>query len=356
VEILKKILTILILIAIASTLILMMPSQVKANPSSTLSITNPGPASNPKKWNASAYNTDEIGGSNFTFYGPKTDVNSTFFINVTIAGVNSMKGWGVGVVFDNTTLQYVSVWRPSDHVFKGAEDLGVAMLAPAVAIEEYDATHQTVAWGCAYIMPDPPWTFNGTGTLCQMQFKIIAPVNATSPELSAIFDIDPAWTGIYLQPVGHDIYAVEKGYLNYIYDATPPQIDTPTQNPLASNVQENQPVLVSVNVTDLVSGVNNVTLYYTHDTTEYSLPMTLNNTNQLWQATIPGYLAGTNVKYKIQVYDKAGNSAVNDNTGAYFPYTVVPEFTTAAMLLVFASASLVAVIARKHNKKSFRRT
>ena len=207
----KKI-TILILMAFASTLILMMPTQTKAA-NETFSITNPGPASKPSKWTAETPQPGDIGGANFTFYNVTTPLNSTFFINVTVSGVTQMKAWGIGVIYDNTTLQYVSAWRPTDHVFKGVEDLGTSMVAPAVVVADYNATHQEIQWGCAYIMPDPPWTFNGTGVLCQIQFRIIAPVNDT--EWVAQFNWDPDWTAVYYHPTGNEVPNLQPGYAVY---------------------------------------------------------------------------------------------------------------------------------------------
>jgi hypothetical protein len=353
VKILRKIITVLILVAFASTLILMIPNQTKAlDPTSTISIINPGPTSNPTKWNASAPLPEEIGGGNFTFYTNQTTVGSTFFINVTISNLTACKGWGIGVVWDNTTLDFVSAWLPSDHPF--APMMITSVPVPQV-VDDVDATHKIFKWGFGYVMPTPAWTFNGTGTICQIQFRIIKAVSGTHPVWSTSLTFDPDWTTVYFHPgpPKYETPTMESGYVSYIFDNTVPQIDKPTQSPPSSNVQPNQAVLVSVNVTDPDGGgLRNVTLYYTNDTTWNSLPMTLNSTNQLWQATIPGYPAGTNVKYKIEAYDKAGNSAVNDNNSVYFAYNVVPEFTAIALLLMFAFASLVIVVAKNRNKKA----
>jgi hypothetical protein len=209
VKILRKTMTILILIALASTLILMRPNQAKAtqDPNSTVWVINPGNASRPTKWSAEAPLPEDIGGSNFTFHNNTSPVGSTFFVNITVSNVTALKTWGLGLEYDNTTLQYVSAWRPTDHVFSPIEDPdfpggAVAMIAPGVVIADFDGTHQEVQWGCAYIMPDPPWTFNGTGVICQIQFRIIAPVNDT--QWTVQFDLDPEWTGVYFHPSGNE--------------------------------------------------------------------------------------------------------------------------------------------------------
>lgn len=180
-----------------------MPHQTKAQgPYSTFSVINPGPGSWTGKWSAETPYS-EIGTSNFTFHNSTTAVGSTFFVNVTVSNVTAMKAWGVGLVYDNTTLQYVSAHRPADHVFSITEiNDGTSMVAPAVDIADFDATHQEVIWGCSYIMPDPPFTFNGTGVMCQIEFRIIAPINDT--QWTSQFTFDPGWNGVYFHPTGQE--------------------------------------------------------------------------------------------------------------------------------------------------------
>lgn len=90
-----------------------------------------------------------------------------------------------------------------------------------------------------------------------------------------------------------------------------------------------QDVKVSVSVTDTESGVKNVTLSYRIEpqTTWNNVSMIWNSTSGLWGGVIPGQAADTVVKYMIIAFDNAENDAVNNNAGAYFVYTVVPEFT-----------------------------
>jgi hypothetical protein len=68
---------------------------------------------------------------------------------------------------------------------------------------------------------------------------------------------------------------------------------------------------VSANVVDFESGVKDVTLEYSKDTTQESLAMTLSG--GLYWATIPAFPYGTTVEYWIQASDNAGNSAESDS-------------------------------------------
>jgi hypothetical protein len=91
-----------------------------------------------------------------------------------------------------------------------------------------------------------------------------------------------------------------------------------------------------VNVTGKPSGVREVTLYYSlnHSDTWNELPMTLNETTNLYEAAIPGQSIGTSAQYRIVAYDRAGNQAISDNNGYYYMYIVVYEFSSSLILLL----------------------
>jgi hypothetical protein len=114
-------------------------------------------------------------------------------------------------------------------------------------------------------------------------------------------------------------------------DSTNPFVNFPERTPTAE-VQPGQKVKITDNATDTLSGLQNLTLSYTLDsgTTWTVQPMTLNVSTSLYEATIPGQLAGTRVKFKIVAFDQAGNTAVwappfGDNT-----YQVPPLCATVA--------------------------
>jgi len=133
-------------------------------------------------------------------------------------------------------------------------------------------------------------------------------------------------------------------------DNIPPEISLPIQEP-PENITAYQNVSVTVNVTDLGTGVYNVTLWYSinNGTTWTPLNMTEISTNT-YQATIPGYENCISVTYKIAAYDNNGNSAINDRYGYYFDYHVIPESPSLIVLSLLMIATVLAVIVyrRKH--------
>jgi len=133
-----------------------------------------------------------------------------------------------------------------------------------------------------------------------------------------------------------------------VFDRRPPDIDIPTQDPTADNVQPYQNVTISVSVTDNLSGIKNVTLVYSLDNTttwEEPLTMNYNTTTGLYEAMISGQPIGTWVKYKIVACDQTGNNATLEGEQPYLAYQVIPEFQFVLALSLFLLATIIGVIA-----------
>ncbi len=128
-------------------------------------------------------------------------------------------------------------------------------------------------------------------------------------------------------------------------DNSIPAIGTPLRVPEA-DVQPNQEVEISVNVSDPESGVENVALFYTTDngTTWESRTMNLNQSTSLYVTTIAGQEAGTWVKFKIVAYDRVGDNATLDGAEPYCTYQVVPEFPSFLVMLLFTMVALLPVM------------
>lgn len=139
-------------------------------------------------------------------------------------------------------------------------------------------------------------------------------------------------------------------------DKTYPTIETPSRTP-EGDVLPDQPVKVSVNVTDATSGLENVTLHYTINngtTWEEPKPMNYSTSTSLYEVTIRAQPAETWVRFKIVVYDYAGNNATKDGTEPYCIYQVIPEFPSAIILLLFMILSIVVVaVAKKRFPRKF---
>ena len=122
------------------------------------------------------------------------------------------------------------------------------------------------------------------------------------------------------------------------------------------DVEPDQKVKVLVNVTDSLSGIKNVTLSYDLNDSAVWIdsPMTFNSTTGLYETAIQVQQAHTLVRYEITAYDNAGNHMVEDNSGQYYVYTVIPEFTSTIILLLFIIATLVATVYKRKHSTDYR--
>jgi len=196
-----------------------MSKTVNAQP--ILSIVNPGYDGYPREWTAGK--PRDVGSSVFIFYSNETSVGAKFFLNVSVHEVELLIGWGVGLIFDKRVLSYVSAWLPKDHVFQYVNMTGWDIIIPDPYVGSLNETHGTVRWGCTFMPPEnETWSFNGTGTLCQIQFKLI---KETSAEFWFVFDRE--WTALYIydpnEPYGYQKLTpkLENAYFKYF--GTEPQ-------------------------------------------------------------------------------------------------------------------------------------
>ncbi|HVP41182.1 MAG TPA: hypothetical protein VMS95_04450 [Candidatus Krumholzibacteriaceae bacterium] len=138
-------------------------------------------------------------------------------------------------------------------------------------------------------------------------------------------------------------------------DITAPTISLPSRIP-ENEVQPFQQVNVFVNVTDTESEVKNATLYYNlnNGTTWTMVQMSYNSTSKLYNATIPGQLSRTYVRFKIAAYDNVGNNAIRDGTEPYFTYITVPEFPSALIPLIIATLTAIFILySKKKEMKAY---
>lgn len=130
-------------------------------------------------------------------------------------------------------------------------------------------------------------------------------------------------------------------------DTLAPVIENVSRNP-ENDVQPSEGTKIFVNVTDTGSRVTSVVLSYTinSNNTWFESPMSFNSTMGLYECSIPGQQANTQVEYRILAYDTAGNKKIADNHGQYYVYTVVPEFPPIEAALLFILMTLLAVAFR----------
>jgi hypothetical protein len=136
-------------------------------------------------------------------------------------------------------------------------------------------------------------------------------------------------------------------------DLEPPNIGTPIRDPTGI-VEPYQAVKISVNITDVDTGVKNATLLYSTDNgTSWTITeMTPDPETSYYEVVIPGQPPDTWVRFIIIAYDLAENQAIKDDVDPYHVNQVIPEFSSAPMLLLLMIASVS--FALTCQRKSFR--
>jgi len=157
--------------------------------------------------------------------------------------------------------------------------------------------------------------------------------------------------GIEDTPYVIDDYNVDRYPLASFWtetDEEPPAIGLPTCFP-DDLIQPYEDVTVYVAVTDVGSGLKNITLFYstTNGTSWMELEMTYNSTSELFMTVLPGQPLDTLVKYNIVAFDNAGHVAVKDNSGQFFSYEVIPEFSSIYLLLSFSITTIIVLLVVK---------
>jgi glucose/arabinose dehydrogenase len=131
-------------------------------------------------------------------------------------------------------------------------------------------------------------------------------------------------------------------------DVTAPTISAPFQVP--PNPMPNEEVKISVNVSD-ASGISEVTLSYRNDSVWNDVSMT-QIAEGTFSATIPAMPYQTSVEYRITAYDNFNNSAVSDNQGVFYGYTVIPEFPAGVIIAILIVATLLTAVVIKKRRRS----
>jgi hypothetical protein len=279
----------------------------------------------------------------------KVPVGENFTVNVTVEGCVNVCAVQVYIRYDPEVLEVVKIlegpFLPS---------FGSTLLLLNETKENLEATppYGEVRFVDS-LLGDVPGA-SGSGLLFNVTFRVL------SDGSSHLHFVE------YVPKSGGDgTYFMDKN-LNEIYpelyddfyDGIPPKMSDPWQDPPANNVQPFQTVTVWVNVTDVGTGIKNVTLWYSLDngTSWTIINMTAlpipSDTWITYEATIDGYENCTWVTYKIIAYDNAGNNATKDNNGYGYKYHVIPEFPSTTILTIFMlTTTVLAVLTRSRRLK-----
>jgi hypothetical protein len=151
---------------------------------------------------------------------PSVTVGDTLAVTVAVENVTDMYAWQVCTFFDSTVLQCTGVSLPSNNVFCNS-------VTVSGFVNDYNAT-EFPSVPLQRVMNDKGWvltmdcllganqtTFNGSGVLCQMEFKAVSP---GSTILKAWADSAPFSTYIITSRL--KVMTSESACCSYVYVAS----------------------------------------------------------------------------------------------------------------------------------------
>jgi len=242
-----------------------------------------------------------------TLYSNETFPGVNFVVNVTVIDVVDLQNWQVGLNWDPAVMEYVTVRVPPDNVFSPS---GRSLIMPPP-----DIGPGYVVWGATYIN-DPHWIFNGTGTLCQAEFKLLPTPNPLP--ITFNLTISPYDETLLLDGNAHDIpFTTEDGTFTLL---ALPDIAVTNVVPSKTIVGYNYSKSLAINVTILnqdyyLPNTFNLTIYADGEllaTTENVTLPSLNFTTLVFTWNITGLLKGNHTITAVTA-PVPGETDLNDN-------------------------------------------
>ena len=138
--------------------------------------------------------------------------------------------------------------------------------------------------------------------------------------------------------------------VTFTIDTNPPNIADVSQIPLKENVQPSDIVKINATVADVTSGVKQVFLNYTINSSAQFTANMIPLGGNIYSASIPQSPYETNVTYAIVAEDNANNTITTQGLGFNYGYSVVPEVAPFMILPLFMIATLLAVIVYKKKR------
>ncbi len=279
-------------------------------------------------------------------YAPPLTIGDTFTLNVTIRNVVGLHAWQVGLTWNPDILEAVTgsieegsflTSAGNTQFLAGTINNDTGILAPSNAT-----------------LTGAGVSKSGNGTLMSVDFYIKKAGDCTI-RLTDVLLLDESGMNI--------TYGTKSASLLYLLDKTPPvimdvipslagqEIDEQSELNVNTTVIDNSTVHSLTGLTINASGVSQVLLNYSTDggVTWNTTTMTKIEGTDIYQGAIPGFKAGTKVRYNIVATDNDGNAASSPTywykvrsvpqTGTYFIFGVGVGFVFA---LIIAGAGIYA--------------
>jgi len=290
-----------------------------------------------------------------TFYTDMTIVGDKVTFNLTVQDVNELETWQVNLTWDPTLLNFSDIRLPSDHVFAGAAAAGKSLFTPPPLFGI-----GSVSWGCTYTNTPPYWTFNGTGTLCQVELEIIR--YPTYPESSCIMALTEKYSDTFLlKMLGESIpFSIENATYTYVLVecVTHTVLEDYTVTTCSNATIHSDTVFPSIDDKTIEFNIHGETgtRAYVNVTIPKTLLIAIDGPPPPWII----YLNDTDVTTEATITDTA------DYTYVYLEFTfgstqtvkiegtwIVPEFAHLLLIMLLITSLIAVILTRTSTKKKW---
>jgi archaellum component FlaF (FlaF/FlaG flagellin family) len=132
-------------------------------------------------------------------------LGQNFTVSVNVANVTNLAGWQLNVTFNPAILNVNRIFLPHGHIFEG--------LDPITPTTWIDNTAGYVEWLCAIGPAAPIDHFNGSGTMCQIEFATVglgtSSLHIDTEGVFCTLLVDPDANDISFTPIDGNANVVE---------------------------------------------------------------------------------------------------------------------------------------------------
>jgi len=242
------------------------------------------------------------GDGNFTFTTNEKEIGDTFIANVTVFDVGNLFSWQLNITWDPSVLNLVNATLPPDHVFAGQPIYPTDVLV--------NNTSGDMLWfvGLAFGQP----SFNGTGTLTQLEFNITGvPDPGEALTCNITIDTEGDFYSYLLDPEVNEIpFTPTNGIFKYTW-APSVLLISPTETQ-PTYVQAGKNITVTYNYTDPEPKNVTITVY--------------NSTSTIGTANFTDLANGTNIERQdvVPLSELAADGAYNVKVTLWSNLTDIP--------------------------------
>lgn len=271
------------------------------------------------------------------------------FCNVTLPRSLTTSLWGdnFNVTVDNQPPLSITKTENDTHVFiyftyaHSVHEVAILGLRPDITPPFISVLSPEQG---IYSKRDVPLVFTVSESTSWIGYSLNEQASVTLAQNTTLVNLTDGTCGVVVYASDNAGNMGSSNTTHFTVDGTSPDITNVYQIPPETNVSAEDEVNISATVTDVTSGVRQVTLSYTTGNGTWFNETMSNLAGDRYNGTIPKFLYGTMITYVLIAEDKANNTITTQQMEDNYQYPVTPELPAGSMILLFIVATLPAVI------------